>query len=63
MKRITALFIIYISLVATVMTSVSQEEWEQDMKKGFEKVLSSKNDKVNRHREFITDWREKGIPY
>ncbi len=60
MKRITALFIIYITLVATVMTSFSQEEWEQDMKKGFEKVLSAKNDWVNRHRDFITDWRGKG---
>lgn len=60
MKRITALFIISLSLFTVVLTSVSQEEWEQDMKKDFGKVLSSKNDLVNRHRELIADWREKG---
>ncbi len=60
MKRITALFIVSLSLFAIVLTSVSQENWEQDMKKGFEKVLSAKNDHVNRHRDLIADWREKG---
>ena len=59
MKKITTLFIISILSIANVIPSVSQEEWEQDMKKEFAKVLSAKNDRVNRHRDFIADWREK----
>ena len=60
MKRITALFIISISFATTVMISLAQEKWEQNMKKDFAKVLAAKNNKVNRHRDFIADWREKG---
>ena len=44
MKKITVLLIISISFFAIVTATLSQEKWEQDMKKDFAKVLNTKKE-------------------
>ena len=60
MKKITALLIISISFFAIVTATLSQEKWEQDMKKDFAKVLNAKKEAPEKHREFIGEWLKKG---
>ena len=60
MKKITMLLIISISFFAIVTATLSQEKWEQDMKKDFAKVLNAKKEAPKKHREFIGEWLKKG---
>ncbi len=60
MKKLTTALIIFFSIVAITFSTLAQEKWEKDMQKDFSKVLNTKKNAPQKHRELIVDWRKKG---
>lgn len=60
MKKIHVWLIVALSFFTIATLGFAQEEWKQQMKKDFVKVLKEKKKQAEKHREFIAKWQKAG---